>query len=788
MKMNATVSVLIPVHNEELYLRQCLESLKNQTVKPHQIVCVLNNCTDNSEKICEEFDFDNLMIIKTAQKGVGNARAFGWNFCTGDFVAIMDADDICYSDRLQVQLETMNKYSKANLCIANADLIDGDSNRIGGYTVKSVSDLNRLDWECAIVNPSCLLRKEYFDNNNILWDTTLEYGEDLDMWLQFRKSPNPNVVHIDKSLIQYRCQSNKEQLSSKSITKQYSDNIRKIYRKHNIDPVVSVISDSKNALYNQSLYNIEVVSNIEKANGKYIAFWSDNFKNNRDRLLKSVRFLESAKNTYSAVGTYIGQSNNKTFYYTQDPDIIESQLSRAKLAFEPASLLFVNNPVTASIVKSNDYYYEVACSLLQFGKITNIDYCGLSTESYTQIDVIEDYTRRYDIWEKYYSKNVINVVQLNITGDGNFSGVDRYLLTLEKYLPNNIRMTTITFVLSDKTFIDKANNKFYYNRETALESLYPLFWDNFNKHFVDKQNLIVQSNCLNLYTLQTFIRQKVYCKLVCAVHCVPYREVIRSNREEYSRLENVFNDVSQEFIDKPSHSEPLKIVDRVLLNTDDSEEWYLRCGYDKNKYSKVYNGIQEFETKSIVKKEYADKEFRFLFVGHGSQLKGMDQIIQIVQKLVTVPNIPKFIVLWAGTATKDLLNIIEQNKLPIKSLGVQSPQDIELLYSLVDCTIIASACETCSYAAIESMSARLPIIATRVHGVEEIVEDCGVLIDTDNNGIIDQTAYMNAMISVMTDYDLRTKLSNNTIEAFKKYDVTNMIHNIKEVYYKLCNS
>jgi CDP-glycerol glycerophosphotransferase len=100
MKMNATVSVLIPVHNEELYLRQCLESLKNQTVKPHQIVCVLNNCTDNSEKICEEFDFDNLMIIKTAQKGVGNARAFGWNFCTGDFVAIMDADDICYSDKL----------------------------------------------------------------------------------------------------------------------------------------------------------------------------------------------------------------------------------------------------------------------------------------------------------------------------------------------------------------------------------------------------------------------------------------------------------------------------------------------------------------------------------------------------------------------------------------------------------------------------------------------------------------------------------------------------------------
>ncbi len=49
------VSVLIPIHNCENTLKRSFDSVINQTIKPQEIICVLNNCTDNSEKILNQY-------------------------------------------------------------------------------------------------------------------------------------------------------------------------------------------------------------------------------------------------------------------------------------------------------------------------------------------------------------------------------------------------------------------------------------------------------------------------------------------------------------------------------------------------------------------------------------------------------------------------------------------------------------------------------------------------------------------------------------------------------------
>lgn len=773
------VSVIIPIHNEEKYLSQCIESVLSQTVKPYEVICVLDHCTDSSEEILKNY---NVTVLKnTSKKGVAESRVIGWKHSTGDFVAIMDADDICYPDRLEKQLNAILKNDNINLCVGSANVID-DVGKDLGLTIKSTNNLKYLYWNCAIVHPTALIRKKYFDDNNIIYNVNLEYGEDLDLWLQFLSSPSPTFVSLNDNLIQYRAVK-ENRLSDKSIedSKKYSNTIRSIYKSHNIGPILSVISNDDDVLYSQSIYNIEIVDDIQNAKGKYIAFSS--MKNNRDRFLNQLKFLESNKD-YSGVGTFIQQKDGK-FFYTSDYKLIEYELSKGRLAFEPSSLMFRNVGNVINIEKDLDYNFKLACSLLRYGKLSNIDYCGVITDdTYKNKDVIESYPKRYITFNKFY-KSVINVIQLNVTGDGNFSGVDRYLTTLENNLPPNIRMTRITFVLSNKILVDSSDKnhiKVYYNDVTRLESLYDLLWDNCKNLFENRENLIVQSNCLNLYTLQTYIRSKVYCKLICAVHCVPYREVIRDSRDKYESLELLFEDWSKEFIDKPSHVEPLKVVDKVLLNTDDAENWYLRCGYDYSKYVKVYNGIQSFERKAELKENYDENEFRFLFVGHHSQLKGMDQIIEIVGELIKERPDLKFKVIWAGATSKKLTDKILENNLPIRPLGVMPPKDIELLYSLVDATIIASACETCSYAAIESLSASLPIIATKVHGVEEVVKNAGLLVSVDKKGIIDKEEYKKAMIAVMTNYDLRKGLATMASKKFDTYDVNKMIEKLSEVY------
>ena len=52
---NIKVSVIIPVYNVEKYLRQCLDSVINQTLKDIEIICVNDGSTDNSLKILEEY-------------------------------------------------------------------------------------------------------------------------------------------------------------------------------------------------------------------------------------------------------------------------------------------------------------------------------------------------------------------------------------------------------------------------------------------------------------------------------------------------------------------------------------------------------------------------------------------------------------------------------------------------------------------------------------------------------------------------------------------------------------
>ena len=58
------VSIVVPVYNVEKYLRQCIDSIKNQTLKDIEIICVDDGSTDNSGKILDEYaEMDNRIKV-----------------------------------------------------------------------------------------------------------------------------------------------------------------------------------------------------------------------------------------------------------------------------------------------------------------------------------------------------------------------------------------------------------------------------------------------------------------------------------------------------------------------------------------------------------------------------------------------------------------------------------------------------------------------------------------------------------------------------------------------------
>lgn len=97
------ISVVIPVYNIEKYLRECLDSIVNQSLDDIEIICVNDGSTDNSLDILKEYESadSRLKVITQENKGIGSARNTALKSVKGEYVYFMDSDDILEPDALE---------------------------------------------------------------------------------------------------------------------------------------------------------------------------------------------------------------------------------------------------------------------------------------------------------------------------------------------------------------------------------------------------------------------------------------------------------------------------------------------------------------------------------------------------------------------------------------------------------------------------------------------------------------------------------------------------------------
>ena len=106
------VSVIIPVYNTEQYLRECLDSVVNQTLKDIEIICVDDGSTDNSLAILREYKAKDSRIIVLTQENqfAGVARNHGMEAACGQYYAFMDADDCFLPDAIEKMFNLCEQY------------------------------------------------------------------------------------------------------------------------------------------------------------------------------------------------------------------------------------------------------------------------------------------------------------------------------------------------------------------------------------------------------------------------------------------------------------------------------------------------------------------------------------------------------------------------------------------------------------------------------------------------------------------------------------------------------
>lgn len=127
------ISVIVPIYKVEQYLRQCVDSILNQTHRALEVILVDDGSPDGSGKICDEYAArdSRVRVIHKENGGLSDARNAGIDIARGDYIAFVDSDDWLEPDTYESMLAAMEKYQAKLVCAGRFD----NSDETGACTV-----------------------------------------------------------------------------------------------------------------------------------------------------------------------------------------------------------------------------------------------------------------------------------------------------------------------------------------------------------------------------------------------------------------------------------------------------------------------------------------------------------------------------------------------------------------------------------------------------------------------------------------------------------------------------
>lgn len=134
------VSIVVPIYNVEKYLRECLDSIKRQTLKDIEVICVDDGSKDRSREIIQEYvaKDSRFRMIAKPNAGYGDSMNRGFEAAQGKYVGIVESDDYIEKDMFQ----TLYQAAEKNECqVVKSDFYEfrTDSKRHPDY-IRTVTD------------------------------------------------------------------------------------------------------------------------------------------------------------------------------------------------------------------------------------------------------------------------------------------------------------------------------------------------------------------------------------------------------------------------------------------------------------------------------------------------------------------------------------------------------------------------------------------------------------------------------------------------------------------------
>jgi glycosyltransferase involved in cell wall biosynthesis len=187
--MNApAISVVLPVYNCERYLEKAIQSVLDQTFTDFELIIINDGSTDKTEFNILSFTDHRIVYVKNPQnKGLIYSLNRGIEMAQGQYIARMDADDICLPERLEKQKNFLDEHPGIAMTACLAMLIDekGREKGIRKEDKKTTSPLQirrKMPYENCIAHPTVMMRSGVF--KKLLYKPNQKNIEDYDCWLR----------------------------------------------------------------------------------------------------------------------------------------------------------------------------------------------------------------------------------------------------------------------------------------------------------------------------------------------------------------------------------------------------------------------------------------------------------------------------------------------------------------------------------------------------------------------------------------------------------------------------
>lgn len=211
------IYVVMPIYNVEDFVGEAVQSVLDQSFKDFELICVDDGGTDRSMDIVMAFNDPRIRIVSQANRGLAGARNTGIAQARGDYVALLDSDDVWHRDKLMLHYIHLTANPDIGVSYAGSRMIDRDGGvlsvamrpKLGRVTARDIICRNpvgngsapvlrrsELD-KAAFIHPTVPGRRCWFDEE-------FRQSEDVELWTRLAVKHNVVFAGIEGLLTDYR--------------------------------------------------------------------------------------------------------------------------------------------------------------------------------------------------------------------------------------------------------------------------------------------------------------------------------------------------------------------------------------------------------------------------------------------------------------------------------------------------------------------------------------------------------------------------------------------------------